>query len=479
VTAGRDVTILTQEAPKVSRAWIFATLLALLVLGGIVGGAAYWWLAPMQGGYNLAVAEFTFVESDGQTVSNEESREVSRWFYQVIEEEARRLPSILRPETRGPDRIRSIRVTDADRRESAAAQLAKRLKATILIYGQIQRRDDGGYLVQPEFLVSSEGYLYVSEATGPNRLGSPIPVEAPLQSSALELNAELNARVQVLQRMVSGLGSYYLGNYDEAAAKFQEATDIPYWEPGEGKEVAYYLLGQARLRGYDQLVGNTEQLSQSYNAFLEAYRLNPEYARACLGLGAVALQQSGIQDALRTGIIDVKPDKLEEALYWYRVSTDKRDQPPLANIPVKADYGLGQVHLLGSLGQIPGYSGEEARGYFERVIAAYQATPNFDLAWYAAHSHALLGWLAYWIDGDWNSLDSQSRQAIAMLERLPANKISLSSIARYWSWVAIAQVNLDDLEKARQAYDQAILIGTNTVNPSEVAAWRQQQESLK
>jgi tetratricopeptide (TPR) repeat protein len=483
VNAGGDVNIIDTinqiEAPRVSRAWIFSTLSALLILAGAGGALLYWWLLPMQGGYNLAVADLTYYDSNGQITANDETEQLSRWLFQVIDEEAHRLPAVLRPETRGPNRIRSIRAGDAGEREEAASRLARRLNATILIFGQVHQQADGSYLVQPEFNVSSDGFLYGSEAIGLNRLGSPIQVDGSLVANAQDLSTQLNGRLQALQRLVSGLGSYYLGLPEEAAAKFQQAIDVPQWEDGEGKEVAYFLLGQARLRSYDFLDDSTEALDQAYRAFNMAYGLNHDYARACLGLGAAALQRSGLRNSLQTGIGDVDPANLEEALYWYGNCGTMSDQSPEAYVQVKATFGLGQVNLLGGGGQIPGYSLQEANNDFKQVIEATRSNPNDDLKWYAAHSHAYTGWLAYITVGDLQALESECRQAIGLLEQLIPSKASQAYIARYWSWVAFAQEHRNDPQQARESYKLAIKLGNDVVNQAEIDGWIESARKLK
>jgi tetratricopeptide (TPR) repeat protein len=469
----KDGQLLAPAEPARKRLYLWAALalLAILVLSGVLWG----WnqlnqLPPMDGGFNVAVAEFTMLGEDGQATVTELSQDVSRLFFDALEIEVKGMRSASRPRIRGPQDVGPVLGDDPIARNLNAAKVAAKHNASILVYGVVS---DGnhGHEVSLEFYVPDEAFGYGSEAAGPNRLGQPFPFTPPLDSDE---NDKLGARVEGLRSIVSGLLEFSEGRYEQAWADFKWAADISAWLPEEGKEVAWLLMGAAKLRAYDFATA-PEQLPLAWAAFDEARDLNPDYARSYLGLGAAVLEEAKIVEGAE--LVGVDESKLIDAEGLYLTSRSASDQPALAYVPAKAAHGLGQVHLLGFEKGLSGWSGQEAWDAFQQVIDNYEtADEPADLAWYAADAHAQMGLLAGH-NGDWETMVDECRTAIRILSDLPGSSPQ-KWIARYWSWMAIAQRELGQMDDACHAYEQAIEIGTSTVSDAELQVWRDKLAGL-
>src|SRR5206468_6153051 len=103
-----------------------------------------------------------------------------------------------------------------------------------------------------------------------------------------------------------------------------------------------------------------------------------------------------------------------------------------------------------------------------------------DLTSYAGHAHAYLGWLAG-RDGDWPKMASECRVAIELLRSIPFNPPK-DRIAQYWTWVAAAEERQHDRDAALAAYDTAIAMGKEAidpkVDPKDLANWQSKRDQL-
>lgn len=437
-------------------------------------------LPPMSEGFNVAVAQFPALDATGQLTVTEETRELSDWLYRAIKAERDRLPAAQTFELRGPDDVRPVEGVDPDTRDADARELAQQHNATLLIYGLVGS-DAGGYWVQPSFTVLDEAFGYGSEVGGPERLGLPVPFEPPLSQPGTlgSINTTLDARVQALGHVVAGLGFFYQERCEEAWAAFRQAALVPGWQAEEGKEVVYLLMGAARLKQYNTQEDDARYLADAADAFAEALRLNSKYARSYLGLGSVALLQ-----AVRAGASRPDEEKLLEARGWYLASLQAADQPASAFVPVRANFGLGEVYLEGSE-NLPGWPGAEARRYLEQVVAAYQEERDArepepvppELIWFAGNATALLGRLDG-AAGNWAGMSAACRQGIELLNSLPGRSQQVT-IARYWSWVARAEEKVENLKFAQDALWQAIQLGNGLVSQEELERWQNDLNRLE
>ncbi len=439
-------------------------------------------VTPMPNGFfNIAMAQFAEIDSTGHVTATQASRELSDWLYVAIQDQLNQFPD-LSANYRGPQEIGTIAGLDANERAVNAEQTAELHNANILIYGLAQS-SDGRYQAEPQFYVSYDGFGSGAEIAGSNRLGSPVTFTLPLLSNPSETsqrNRELKARRQVLQNVVAGLIYYYQGQYDRAWNQFDQALYVPGWPDGQGQEVVYLLQGAARLRTYGAAAPAEQRekvLREANEAFARAYALRPDYARAQLGLGAIALAQAELTCPKTTACsepaLQSMREKLAEALTWYTASITAGDQLQSSHVPVKAAFGLGQVYLAGYKRDM--WPADQARDHLQQVVDFYNTNPAPDLRWFAGHAQATLGWLAG-EDGDYEATTRKLYEAIDILSGMPGP--SGDWIAYYWSLAGAAEHELGRSVQARRAYRQAIDFAER-VGPKAVAFGRVDLEAWK
>ncbi len=103
----------------------------------------------------------------------------------------------------------------------------------------------------------------------------------------------VNVRDAALVQIVQGLVNYALDKQDAAIENFDSARSLPGLRDKWGKDFIYLMLGNAygqksarllELPDYETYVKLINQAIASLN---EALRINPEYARAQIGLAEI------------------------------------------------------------------------------------------------------------------------------------------------------------------------------------------------
>lgn len=443
-----------------------ALILALLAAG-------VWYTrreTPMSGGFNLAVAEFTVEDAGGKFVSTEPGRQFSASLFRTLEGALTNvnIPGAVQPELRPPERTKRVEGDTPQAREAQAQRLAEKLQATILIYGVI-RRDAQGYQVEPAFYVNNLGWDYGGEVAGPQRLGQPLPVDLSGDiASQFTQNASLEARVRALKYLVDGLSYYHNQQFDLAAGFFQQAADESGWNDEEGKEVVYMLLGAAWLRAYQPGSLDFAALERSRRAFERAVSINPQYSRGYLGLGSVALQQVG--ELPKEARAQAAP-LVWEGQDWFLTAQRAADRPEKAFVETKVAYGLGLTHLLGADSGIEGFSADESKRFFEQVVEDYAAKGHpAGLLWHHAMARYYLGLLA--LETDAQAGLAACQRALDDMQQLSARAHPVAiSTAYSWECIGRAQARLGRLDRAADAYRNAIRVGEQVVMPEALKLW--------
>ncbi|MCB0168319.1 MAG: CHAT domain-containing protein [Anaerolineae bacterium] len=426
-------------------------------------------------GFYIAVAQFAPGKGVVQSQAfQRDSKELSEWLFNAVEKINEKLPYSLRTdEARGPD---LIGIVNSDN----LAEVMKKHNPTILVYGVINVGHEG-YEVQPEFSIAEEGYLYAPEITGPNRLGQPVPFELPLgdPGTLFGLNQKLDARVEALQYLILGLAELYAPDdadllNNSAYEKFKRATTVENWQPAEGQEVVYLLMGAAKLRAATvpntTLTDRDKALIDASDAFTEAYRLNPDYARSYLGLGGVALERAKVFNS--TGkLIGIDSIKLAEASDWYSNSLRALDNPVQAYVSIKATYGQGQVHLAGYTAHLPGWSASEAQDFFTQITRKYiNKNPPPEIAWFVGNAHGNLALLAESVE-NWQVVLDECDLANKIFKSL-TDSSSGRRIAYCHDQMGLAYEKLGQFDKACIAYNKAIQKGREVgLSENELDQW--------
>jgi tetratricopeptide (TPR) repeat protein len=473
---GRDKIIIQQPLDK--RFWVVMAAIAVVIVIGLgVAIAVRTQLPPMPNGFNIAVAQFAMQDVNGLLKVTDESKELSDYLFSAINNETDQLDPALGINLRKPDDIGMVSGMDRNSRAAKAKELANWHNATILIYGVVTANGDS-YRVEPEFYVAGDSWNFGSEVAGPTQLGQPVPFKPPLSGphTSVEINKELNTRTKALQHIVKGLASFFIGEFESARGEFSQAANMRDWQ--DGKEVAYLLEGAAQLRLYDandDPEKRDAELQNASDAFEKACQQNPRYARCYLGLGSVAIQRA--VSNLQSGLLD--EGRLIEAYKWYSMSLSAPEQVASAYVPLKAEYGLGQIHLLGYEAGLTGWSSDQARFYFEQIITEFDKSHATDLAWFAGHAHAYLGRLSK-LGEDWQLMSDEYHRATDILSARPFNRNPPRNwIARYWAWIGFAEEKLNQLDAARNAYEEAINNGMGIVSDEEIQQWQATLTRLK
>ncbi len=488
---GRDYIFSVSVSP-----WLAA--LVVLLLLALAGLAWFFILKPPgvmpKGSFNLAVADFTPSGKASQVDLKATSRQLSEWVFRSIQNLApTRMPS---PNyaLRSPDELAAIKGATPEERRARAARVAADQNIDVLVYGVVAELN-GQPVATLEFYVDPEIFNYASEIAGPNSLGAPVAFQPPLTpGEQSEVNRRLYTRVLALAYVIAGVQDLRHGKEPDAAIKFAEVTAMPDWPDQEGKEIAYLLEGAALQRTYDPLT-QPEALQKAAAAYQKASQLNPLYPRSRLGLGSVTYELGLYYDqdkALR----GVDPSALATAGDLYRQSLAGSSPADPAYTRVKANFGLGLIHLTGAEFDLPGYSYQQAQEKFEQTLAAYDAAgAPLDLRWYAADSRAMLGrtlihlgeaqQAACDLDGAVQSYQrstSELRRAIQTLEDLQSYSVA-RWLARYWAWLgyaekALAAIQPERAAQAIQAFEKAVEIGQD-VSPEEIQRWNTHIAALK
>lgn len=147
------------------------------------------------GAYNIAVAEFTHVGDANARVGRQTARELSQSIAAFIEQQAGELAAMMNQgvvEVWG-DQERVSPITADSRLEKHRASL----NAAVLLYGTLESKEDGEWLVKPAFYLADEAVHQADELIGEHVLGTEIPIEPDNLASEGDLNREMRARESI------------------------------------------------------------------------------------------------------------------------------------------------------------------------------------------------------------------------------------------------------------------------------------------
>lgn len=379
--------------------------------------------------FNVVVAGFAFLDDAGRVFDAQLADDMSDIVYDSIRE----LPQIDNIRGWRSNGVRRILHADPVERERAASAIADLLGADVVIYGLV--RSDGFFnILEPEFFVSARFASVEPELVGSDAFGEPIEFVGQ-SDDQLSAATNLQRRLRVLRLFLRGLALYIEGAFTDSRLSFEEAAQVE----NEGLEVLYVFAGNSALRE-----GNVDA---AFDAYEEALRLRPAFARALIGRG-IALYRTAMDMAgssppryraelvLDGGFSCADPDTplpsepqllSEFAVRCYEEAEHSLDRPPTADVDVKTAFGLGQVLVWQS---VVGYGDhwDEAQEYLQTVLDLYAASNperQVRIRATAAHANAWLGLRLISIDGTNTESVSRSveyyRQAVAFL-RLDINR---------------------------------------------------------
>ncbi len=415
--------------------------IAALALVAILGLLAYWTVSPpapppptptatpipaqMSGAFKVAVAQFGVLDEQGQVQPDPEAAKLSDWLYATLAQEYADQVAIPGLEIwhDGAELKQSSNVTiglvsgaDTEERDAAARAMAQRLNADVIIYGHLAGAANPRELflefyISPDLEFSPDLNRGIDPVVGRHRLGQPIPVTLPLSTLAgLDVNERLGVRTRALAWLTIGL-AFDLVNPSRAREIFRQAEErLQDWPdaPGSGKEILYFFIGQEEL-----LLGD---LGDAEDYFRRALAINPDYARATIGLGGVFYSRA---QALPP---EERPatDFTEQALALYQQAVDQAPNsswPPTEAIALVA---LGLAHrlrgeTLNALGQLQ--EADQALAQAETILLqGLQALQPLEQPRFQAHAYLTLG-ATYHLQANLRLRQGKQAEAVPLLQQ--------------------------------------------------------------
>ncbi len=392
---------------------------ALSAAPGLKADFPNWLLAPsgsgsteqMSGVFRLAVASFDVVDPAGSAGQNAAvGVTLAEAAYQILSENYTGQDLDFTPTIWGPDQVGQIAGDSPAERAQKAEQLARRIGADMLVYGQVDASQTP-WRFTPEFYLSPEAFA-MSEISGANGLGQPFSIQGEGEASRrLDFATKAGPRLQALSKIMLGLLYGSLKDYPNALEQYLAAEIIPGWDDQQGKSIIYLLVGNAYLK--------LEQLNSAEASLLKSLELDPEYGRAYVSLGSLYYGRA-ISGYLQTNDLNqIDPALLERSLRTFQRALVATNQPPLANVPARVNLGIGQVYLIRALSASESLSDPAAgfalaRAEFEAVLQAYAEGEEPTLRDFAAEAHARLG-MIHQLEGDLDLAALEYEQAAGLL----------------------------------------------------------------
>jgi tetratricopeptide (TPR) repeat protein len=406
-------------------------------------------IPTMSGDLNVAIAEFGSLDAQGTVAESADARTLSESLYTELNDQLQAINQATAASQQrfdvqvwAPSRIGRIDGATADGRAASASQVATRHKVHLLVYGYLEPRPNGTAMAQEFFLRNLPDS---PELEGQHDLGRSVLVRSlDDPSSRRQLRDGLIGRSHAFAEFVIGLSQFSNDKFAEANVHFKTAEADPQWDDASGKEVLYMFMGYT--------AGKLGDLDAARAAFRHALSIDPEFARAYLGLGETQFQASlGQPDACSRTTANVAG--IQEAMTLFQRAQTASTQPPRANVADWSALSLGRAYLCLSQADA-GDHWTDAERQFRTVIADYDAG-NESAIDIAAEAHSNLGFVL--LPGRCDSArDSKYRAAAQEYQR--AVDLSVFHPTRqgfYYEMLGFIQTQLGALDQARAAYRDA------------------------
>jgi tetratricopeptide (TPR) repeat protein len=301
--------------------------------------------------FNVVVAEFGQVDAQGKVTRSKDGQNLSEWMFKQLQDEYKNWPT--KPPMVWHDslgifekkpKIGIIAGNTPEERSQAAQEVAERLGAHMVIYGNITVDENPPQFI-PEFYIA-EIRNRADEIVGRHQLGAPLEVRLPIDLYDLQASTffegELGVRVDALVWFTRGLALDLSGRHEDALAVFKQATteeQLRSWKDDQGREILYYFIGQEALFLSRE---NSEFLDEAEEAFKKALAINPDYTRAHIGLGGVYFQQAQLLLPEQR----LQADYLDLAIEHYTLAVKGGFDAPGAQVEIKGLLALGKTYRL-------------------------------------------------------------------------------------------------------------------------------------
>ena len=318
----------------------------------------------MTGNLNIAVAAFAEVDGQDRPVNTDRGTDLATTVAGHLGEQLESLTPTMDVQIRAPgDTGRISGRTRAERAESAR-EIARAGGANVVVHGVLTTGPTSVRLL-PELYVDRSVVPDAEELTGGHPLGAPVEVPGDAVGNpavGAELGRQVIDRTRALAWLSVGLGYQALNRAVDAERAFQRAVDVGGWEETAGKELLYLFLGNA--------AGRRKHYGKAAEWYSKALQLNPQYARAQIGLAEVRYHQASGETVDRTCRPDgVDANRLAGAVSDYERAKTMTDRPALAQVDAKIALGLGRTYLCLGLAGL-GHR-RDAEDQLRAVIEAY------------------------------------------------------------------------------------------------------------
>lgn len=179
----------------------------------------------------------------------------------------------------------SIQGNTPDEWLQSAQQIAESTRSSIVVYGSIHPVSSTEVIVQPYFYLFLQNAYDAKEILGPYTLGAPFSiVSLDPTTRQVAVGKYMLPRISLLAKISTGLTYFSVQDY----CKSRDILKLAYSQTSVPEEqiLALVLAGNAagRINSQD---GSYSNLDEAANFYQQALQIDPEYARAYIGLGGI------------------------------------------------------------------------------------------------------------------------------------------------------------------------------------------------
>lgn len=368
------------QAQRLVRARWIQALLAVIVVVVILGfNGAFAPRVMPDGTFNIAVAAFGEMDSNGEIRSSKTSELMSSWSANYLRDELKKEDPNLEV---WPNQTIFFRRTSVPlTKPETAEKIASDLNADLLLYGYLDTRSDPPQLAL-NFWVAPQDKFKFEDIQGSTQIGKPIRV-VNLNDPGISVQGELERQSIAVAFIAMGLAQEQLGQSQDALAAFLKAE-----ESAPQSEVVQFFIGREYLFLAELQPDQQEEFWQkAEDAFLKAIDINDQFPKAYLGLGSVYMKRSA--ELLDTAIASsqaVDPLAIQlanQTIEAYQKVVELKDDPGLFGNPVKDVARTAMGNAYRQKGAILFYQGDldAALKAFDEAIGLLETSrPIFEAA---------------------------------------------------------------------------------------------------
>jgi len=393
---------------------IFAGVTISLLL--LVSVLAYVTLRPappplMTGLYNVAVAGIGEIGPDGgvRALADGSAAVLTQEIAQTLQDSLQSNPDILvwsdSPELkRRRVEIGAVESDSPEAQVQAAAALAGRLGADMVIYAVLDRRGGAPVLNLQTYLAPSLSDA-LDEMPGSFGLNAPIPVTSTLEAGAVR--TETARQAELLATLAHAQSESRLGHTLEALESYLKAAQL-----APDSDMLQFFIAREYLFSLErepvlQAAGEAFE-AKALEALQRALELNPANARAYVALGSLYMKQARrVVEGGSGGLLsDTEFQRAAQLLDQAEAAYGRVLQPEFDTqeygVPIQdiARLGLGNMWLLRGIAlQENGQTGPAGTAFLEAIKNLRLTLPTFQapgLSRFLAQNYQFLGSAYQW-----------------------------------------------------------------------------------